>query len=160
MLNRERWLFLKIVESSRLLSPSTPKTCQTAELPRETLRISSASELPAAATRRSSPATLKAGAGDPGSPTSVTREHFAIDYFFMEAILNCKPEDLEDYYGLLGCDELSSVSCSRLVQDQRCCPWLRKPKRCWFRSRKEPEAGDRPWKQQASLLRDTCWCFE
>lgn len=28
----------------------------------------------------------------------------------MEAILNCKPEDLEDYYGLLGCDELSSVS--------------------------------------------------
>lgn len=28
----------------------------------------------------------------------------------MEAVLNCKPEDLEDYYGLLGCDELSSVS--------------------------------------------------
>ncbi|XP_042358294.1 dnaJ homolog subfamily C member 12 [Plectropomus leopardus] len=27
----------------------------------------------------------------------------------MEAILNCKPEDLEDYYGLLGCDELSST---------------------------------------------------
>ncbi|MBN3324346.1 DJC12 protein, partial [Atractosteus spatula] len=27
----------------------------------------------------------------------------------MDAILNCKPEDLEDYYGLLGCDELSSV---------------------------------------------------
>ncbi|XP_071337513.1 dnaJ homolog subfamily C member 12 [Trachinotus anak] len=26
----------------------------------------------------------------------------------MEAVLNCKPEDLEDYYGLLGCDELSS----------------------------------------------------
>lgn len=28
----------------------------------------------------------------------------------MEAVLNCKPEDLEDYYGILGCDELSSVS--------------------------------------------------
>lgn len=27
----------------------------------------------------------------------------------MEAILNCKPEDVEDYYGLLGCDELSST---------------------------------------------------
>lgn len=27
----------------------------------------------------------------------------------MESILNCKSEDLEDYYGLLGCDELSSV---------------------------------------------------
>lgn len=27
----------------------------------------------------------------------------------MEAALNCKPEDLEDYYGLLGCDELSST---------------------------------------------------
>ncbi|XP_032363360.1 dnaJ homolog subfamily C member 12 [Etheostoma spectabile] len=27
----------------------------------------------------------------------------------MEAILNCKPEDLDDYYGLLGCDELSST---------------------------------------------------
>lgn len=27
----------------------------------------------------------------------------------MEAILNSKPEDLEDYYGLLGCDELSST---------------------------------------------------
>ncbi|XP_054456445.1 dnaJ homolog subfamily C member 12 [Anoplopoma fimbria] len=27
----------------------------------------------------------------------------------METILNCKPEDLEDYYGLLGCDELSST---------------------------------------------------
>ncbi|KAG7279828.1 hypothetical protein CRUP_013738 [Coryphaenoides rupestris] len=27
----------------------------------------------------------------------------------MEAVLNCKPEDLEDYYGLLGCDELSSA---------------------------------------------------
>ncbi|KAG7999930.1 DnaJ-like protein subfamily C member 12 [Nibea albiflora] len=27
----------------------------------------------------------------------------------MEAFLNCKPEDLEDYYGLLGCDELSST---------------------------------------------------
>ncbi|KAM7385898.1 hypothetical protein PAMP_001944 [Pampus punctatissimus] len=26
----------------------------------------------------------------------------------MEAVLNCKLEDLEDYYGLLGCDELSS----------------------------------------------------
>ncbi|XP_041116373.1 dnaJ homolog subfamily C member 12 [Polyodon spathula] len=26
----------------------------------------------------------------------------------MDAILNCRPEDLEDYYGLLGCDELSS----------------------------------------------------
>lgn len=32
----------------------------------------------------------------------------------MEAALNCKPEDLEDYYGLLGCDELSSVSYSHL----------------------------------------------
>ncbi|XP_061766820.1 dnaJ homolog subfamily C member 12 isoform X1 [Nerophis ophidion] len=28
----------------------------------------------------------------------------------MEALLNCKPEDLEDYYGLLGCNELSSTS--------------------------------------------------
>lgn len=28
----------------------------------------------------------------------------------MEAVLNCKSEDLEDYYGILGCDELSSVS--------------------------------------------------
>ncbi|KAM4729672.1 dnaJ homolog subfamily C member 12 [Anableps anableps] len=27
----------------------------------------------------------------------------------MEAILGRKPEDLEDYYGLLGCDELSST---------------------------------------------------
>lgn len=27
----------------------------------------------------------------------------------MEAVLSCKPEDLEDYYGLLGCDELSST---------------------------------------------------
>uniref|UniRef100_UPI0037E922FC dnaJ homolog subfamily C member 12 n=1 Tax=Semicossyphus pulcher TaxID=241346 RepID=UPI0037E922FC len=27
----------------------------------------------------------------------------------MEAVLNCKTEDLEDYYGLLGCDELSST---------------------------------------------------
>ncbi|KAL7889599.1 hypothetical protein AOLI_G00018570 [Acnodon oligacanthus] len=27
----------------------------------------------------------------------------------METILNCKPEDLEDYYGLLGCDELSTT---------------------------------------------------
>ncbi|XP_072533539.1 dnaJ homolog subfamily C member 12 isoform X2 [Salminus brasiliensis] len=27
----------------------------------------------------------------------------------MEAILNCKAEDLEDYYGLLGCDELSTA---------------------------------------------------
>ncbi|XP_051233775.1 dnaJ homolog subfamily C member 12 [Dicentrarchus labrax] len=27
----------------------------------------------------------------------------------MEAVLNRKPEDLEDYYGLLGCDELSST---------------------------------------------------
>ncbi|XP_061083831.1 dnaJ homolog subfamily C member 12 isoform X2 [Conger conger] len=26
----------------------------------------------------------------------------------MDAILHCKAEDLEDYYGLLGCDELSS----------------------------------------------------
>lgn len=31
----------------------------------------------------------------------------------MEAVLSCKPEDLEDYYGLLGCDELSSVSSDR-----------------------------------------------
>ncbi|NXS34716.1 DJC12 protein, partial [Pomatostomus ruficeps] len=27
----------------------------------------------------------------------------------MDAILNCNPEDLEDYYTLLGCDELSTV---------------------------------------------------
>ncbi|XP_013875373.1 dnaJ homolog subfamily C member 12 [Austrofundulus limnaeus] len=27
----------------------------------------------------------------------------------MEAVLSCKPEDLEDFYGLLGCDELSST---------------------------------------------------
>ncbi|CAG04728.1 unnamed protein product [Tetraodon nigroviridis] len=27
----------------------------------------------------------------------------------MEAVLNRKPEDLEDYYGILGCDELSST---------------------------------------------------
>ncbi|XP_076021582.1 dnaJ homolog subfamily C member 12 [Genypterus blacodes] len=27
----------------------------------------------------------------------------------MERILNCNPEDLEDYYGLLGCDELSTT---------------------------------------------------
>ncbi|XP_038599977.1 dnaJ homolog subfamily C member 12 [Tachyglossus aculeatus] len=27
----------------------------------------------------------------------------------MDAILNCRMEDLEDYYSLLGCDELSSV---------------------------------------------------
>ncbi|NP_001290637.1 dnaJ homolog subfamily C member 12 [Esox lucius] len=26
----------------------------------------------------------------------------------MDCILNCKPENLEDYYGLLGCDESSS----------------------------------------------------
>lgn len=26
----------------------------------------------------------------------------------MEAILNCRSQDLEDYYGLLGCDELST----------------------------------------------------
>ncbi|XP_067278262.1 dnaJ homolog subfamily C member 12 [Pseudorasbora parva] len=27
----------------------------------------------------------------------------------MEAILNCRTEDMEDYYGLLGCDELSTT---------------------------------------------------
>uniref|UniRef100_A0A673FPS8 DnaJ homolog subfamily C member 12-like n=1 Tax=Sinocyclocheilus rhinocerous TaxID=307959 RepID=A0A673FPS8_9TELE len=27
----------------------------------------------------------------------------------MEAILSCRREDLEDYYGLLGCDELSTT---------------------------------------------------
>ncbi|XP_010193091.1 PREDICTED: dnaJ homolog subfamily C member 12 [Mesitornis unicolor] len=27
----------------------------------------------------------------------------------MNAILNCRPDDLEDYYSLLGCDELSTV---------------------------------------------------
>ncbi|XP_050194655.1 dnaJ homolog subfamily C member 12 isoform X2 [Myiozetetes cayanensis] len=27
----------------------------------------------------------------------------------MDAILNCSVEDLEDYYNLLGCDELSTV---------------------------------------------------
>ncbi|KAL1263694.1 hypothetical protein QQF64_006433 [Cirrhinus molitorella] len=27
----------------------------------------------------------------------------------MEAILNCRKEDFEDYYGLLGCDELSTT---------------------------------------------------
>ncbi|XP_067241170.1 dnaJ homolog subfamily C member 12 [Chanodichthys erythropterus] len=27
----------------------------------------------------------------------------------MEAILNCRTEDFEDYYGLLGCDELSTT---------------------------------------------------
>ncbi|XP_030626980.1 dnaJ homolog subfamily C member 12 [Chanos chanos] len=27
----------------------------------------------------------------------------------MEAILNCRSEDLEDFYGLLGCDELSTT---------------------------------------------------
>nr|XP_057920439.1 dnaJ homolog subfamily C member 12 [Doryrhamphus excisus] len=27
----------------------------------------------------------------------------------MEAVLKCQPGDLEDYYGLLGCDELSST---------------------------------------------------
>ncbi|KAA0718399.1 DnaJ -like protein subfamily C member 12 J domain-containing protein 1 [Triplophysa tibetana] len=27
----------------------------------------------------------------------------------METILNCRSEDLEDYYGLLGCDELSTT---------------------------------------------------
>ncbi|CAN9500064.1 unnamed protein product [Ophioblennius macclurei] len=27
----------------------------------------------------------------------------------MEAVLSSKPEDFEDYYGLLGCDELSSI---------------------------------------------------
>ncbi|XP_058241631.1 dnaJ homolog subfamily C member 12 [Hemibagrus wyckioides] len=27
----------------------------------------------------------------------------------MEKIINCKMEDLEDYYGLLGCDELSTT---------------------------------------------------
>ncbi|KAM7047897.1 dnaJ homolog subfamily C member 12 isoform 2-T2 [Acridotheres tristis] len=27
----------------------------------------------------------------------------------MDAILSCSPEDLEDYYNLLGCDELSTV---------------------------------------------------
>lgn len=27
----------------------------------------------------------------------------------MDKVLSCKPEDLEDYYGLLGCDELSST---------------------------------------------------
>lgn len=34
--------------------------------------------------------------------------------FYMERILNCKPEDLEDYYDLLGCDELSTVSSGQL----------------------------------------------
>lgn len=28
----------------------------------------------------------------------------------MESILNCRSDDLEDYYGLLGCDELSTVN--------------------------------------------------
>lgn len=27
----------------------------------------------------------------------------------MDAILNCRADDLEDYYNLLGCDELSTV---------------------------------------------------
>ncbi|XP_054688074.1 dnaJ homolog subfamily C member 12 isoform X2 [Grus americana] len=27
----------------------------------------------------------------------------------MDAILNCRPDDLDDYYNLLGCDELSTV---------------------------------------------------
>ncbi|KAF6725569.1 DnaJ-like protein subfamily C member 12 [Oryzias melastigma] len=27
----------------------------------------------------------------------------------MESVLRCKPEDLEDFYGVLGCDELSST---------------------------------------------------
>ncbi|XP_029925735.1 dnaJ homolog subfamily C member 12 [Myripristis murdjan] len=27
----------------------------------------------------------------------------------MDRVLSCRPEDLEDYYGLLGCDELSST---------------------------------------------------
>lgn len=27
----------------------------------------------------------------------------------MDKVLSCKPEDLKDYYGLLGCDELSST---------------------------------------------------
>lgn len=39
----------------------------------------------------------------------------------METVLNCKPEDLEDYYGLLGCDELSSVSSSQWVSAQPIC---------------------------------------
>lgn len=30
----------------------------------------------------------------------------------MDAILNCSQEDLEDYYNLLGCDELSTVRAS------------------------------------------------
>lgn len=42
------------------------------------------------------------------SSFSVTKKHFTTD--LMEAVLNCKQEELEDYYGLLGCDELSSVS--------------------------------------------------
>uniref|UniRef100_A0A3P8UD69 DnaJ (Hsp40) homolog, subfamily C, member 12 n=1 Tax=Amphiprion percula TaxID=161767 RepID=A0A3P8UD69_AMPPE len=37
------------------------------------------------------------------------KKHFRLQNVFMEAVLSCKPEDLEDYYGLLGCDELSST---------------------------------------------------
>ncbi|TRY65626.1 hypothetical protein DNTS_009866, partial [Danionella cerebrum] len=37
------------------------------------------------------------------------REVYRVLVAAMEAILNRKPEDLEDFYGLLGCDELSTV---------------------------------------------------
>lgn len=38
--------------------------------------------------------------------SAATRKHPRV---LMEAILSSKPQDLEDYYGLLGCDELSST---------------------------------------------------
>lgn len=32
-----------------------------------------------------------------------------VETFYMDKVLSCNYEDLEDYYGLLGCDELSST---------------------------------------------------
>lgn len=44
--------------------------------------------------------SLRAGWKKPAGPVA------------MDAILNCNPEDLEDYYNLLGCDELATVRAS------------------------------------------------
>ncbi|CAB1343391.1 unnamed protein product [Coregonus sp. 'balchen'] len=47
----------------------------------------------------------------------------------MDDILNCKPELLDDYYGLLGCDELSSTE--QIANEYRSMHWA-------VRTKKEP----------------------
>lgn len=111
MVKRDRWLFLAFeisLEYFKHLAAST-QISHTGWQNSDKLEFGNIiSEWPAAETQVRS-ATLEPSRTDSKySSLSVKRNHFATD--FMEAVLNCKPEELEDYYGLLGCDELSSVS--------------------------------------------------